>query len=76
MSPLSGKIHLRREPPYKLTQIAGNPMPSITKTITKSAENHRVFTETDEIALRKTLSQSPNNNDLRTENFTEAQTAY
>ncbi|KAK4709086.1 hypothetical protein R3W88_030011 [Solanum pinnatisectum] len=50
--------------------------PPITKTITKSAETHRIFTETDEIALLKNLSQSPNNNGLRTGNFTDAQVAY
>ncbi|KAL3354376.1 hypothetical protein AABB24_018828 [Solanum stoloniferum] len=47
----------------------------ITKTITKSAETHRLFSENDEIALLKTLSQSPNNNGLRTGNFTDAQIA-
>ncbi|XP_069147186.1 probable transcription factor At1g61730 [Solanum lycopersicum] len=50
-------------------------LPPITKTITKSAESHRLFTLSDEIALLKTLSQSPNSNELRTGNFTEAQIA-
>ncbi|KAJ8568381.1 hypothetical protein K7X08_027914 [Anisodus acutangulus] len=48
----------------------------ITKTISKSPETHRVFTENDEIQLLKFLSQSPNNNTVTFNgNFTETQIA-
>ncbi|KAH0730523.1 hypothetical protein KY289_001711 [Solanum tuberosum] len=77
LSPLSGKIHLRREPPYKLSQITGKSKAIDHQNNHKSCKKITgVFTETDAIVLLKTLSQSPNNNDLRTGNFTNAQIAY
>ncbi|KAH0780721.1 hypothetical protein KY290_000319 [Solanum tuberosum] len=77
LSLLSGKICLRREPPYKLSQITGKSKAIDHQNNHKSCKKITgVFTETNEIALLKTLSQSPNNNDLRTGYFTYAQIAY
>nr|XP_016475702.1 PREDICTED: uncharacterized protein LOC107797339 [Nicotiana tabacum] len=46
------------------------------KTISKTPETHRVFTENDEIQLLKTLSGSPNTSEFTSNgNFTEKQIA-
>ncbi|OIT28047.1 PREDICTED: probable transcription factor At1g11510 [Nicotiana attenuata] len=48
----------------------------ITKTLSKTPEAHRVFTENDEIQLLKTISGSPNNSEFTSNgNFTEKQIA-
>ncbi|KAK4369566.1 hypothetical protein RND71_013358 [Anisodus tanguticus] len=72
----------RKEPTSAVNHRTNSPKSSsksttpITKTISKSPETHRVFTENDEIQLLKFLSQSPNNNTVTFNgNFTETQIA-
>ncbi|XP_009592165.1 probable transcription factor At1g44810 [Nicotiana tomentosiformis] len=69
-NPSSAANHRRNSP-----KSSEKPTP-ITKTISKTPETHRVFTEIEEIQLLKTLLESPNNSEFTSNgNFTETQIA-